>query len=498
MDLKLKILCVLAALTAVGCSLSRFVYTPCQINSECRTAFGWGYVCAESLCQPVSAFSRCNKTLPANLLQQVESYQDRIVIGTQFDQSAFGTEALAAQFALGEVMRESGLDAESFAIVSCTTEESSEYDDLGVDEANIMVSTYLADHVGVAAIIGPATSDRVEDAFLNVKPFGTLLMSPTATSPSLSPLDGSTSDYEDPGLLWRTAPPDDIQGAELAELVDNDGATRVAVVVQNGSYGTGLGVIFKAAFEAGGGSATLLSYEPSAQSSLLDKIASAEDMVVDGVVFISSDKGHIGDFLQVVADRVAGVGHTCSNPTSCVFADDFAGIYLADGAKDADIFRGVEGLDTISHRIKGTAPAPAFGPVYEVFKDRFNAVYGTGKAESTAFTAYAYDAAWLVIYGAAWAHYNELEVNGLGIGRGLRNISDPGGQNIDVGPTSWNSVRAEFELAQPINVRGASGDLDYDPTTGETSSPIDHWCVETFEGFIVFGLVDGFDCASAD
>jgi branched-chain amino acid transport system substrate-binding protein len=377
-------------------------------------------------------------------------------------------------------------------MVTCTNEESSQYDNLTQDEANVMVSEYLADQVGAVAIIGPATSDRVEDAFLTIEPYGTLLMSPTATSPSLTPLDGQGANYTNPGLLWRTAPPDDLQGTELASLLRTDDVQTAVVIVQDGNYGTDLGVIFKAAFEKDGRSATLLPYESASTASLREKIATAEGMAVDGVLFISSEKAHTVEFLTVVTDRTNGDGHTCDNPDSCIFAAGGAGIYLADGGKDAEIFEDVAGAETITDRIKGTAPGQDLGPVYEVFKDSFDAANTNGLADSTGYTAYAYDAAWLVIYGVAWAHYNETSISGIGIARGLRDISDPSGSDVDVGPSSWNSLRADFEAGRGVNVRGASGDLDYDPETGETSAPIDFWCVGPSEDSYVFGLiVDG-------
>ena len=487
---KLRMVWVLAALGAVSCSLGRFAFTPCQANRECRDAFGWGYVCAEQLCQPVAPIPRCTETLPTELIQRIDEFEDRIVIGIQFDLSAFGTEALAAQFAIGEVMKKNGLDEREFAMITCTNEESSQYDNLTQDEANVMVSEYLADQVGVAAMIGPATSDRVEDAFLAIESFGTLLMSPSATSPSLTPLDGQSADYNNPGLLWRTAPPDDLQGAELADLMKTQGVQTAVVIVQDGNYGTDLAVIFKTAFEKDGRSATLLPYESASTQSLRDKIATAEEeMSVDGVVFISSEKSQHVVFLQVVADRHGGSGHSCTNPDACIFAAGGAGLFLADGGKDLDIFEDVNGAHDIIDRIKGTTPGQDLGPIYEVFKDSFDAANSNGLADSRAFNAYAYDAAWLVVYGAAWAHYNETAINGLGIARGLRYISDPGGSDVDVGPSAWNALRAEFEAAQPVNIRGASGDLDYDPVTGETSAPIDWWCIEAVDSSFDFGLV---------
>ena len=471
-------------LAFTSCSFTKFAFTRCDMNQECRDAFGWGYVCAEELCQEVDPIPRCGRTYPEDLFDDVEGYRDRVVYGVQFDQSQFATESRAAEFAIEEVMKASGLGGKGFAAVVCTNEESSLLDGLAQDQANVMVSEYLANQVGVSAIIGPATSDRVEDAFQAVKRFGTLVMSPTATSPSLTPLDGSVSTTAEPGLLWRTSPPDDLQGAELAALMEADGMDTVAFIVEEGNYGTALGAIGQSAFEDGGGEATLVPYESGSAASLQEKIGIVEDMDVDGVAFISSDREDTQEFLQFVSTSAADASYTCSSADRCPFSDDGATIYLADGGKDLGIFESVSGIERVLDRIHGTAPAHELGSVYNVFADSFDAKWGAGTADSTPFTSYAYDAAWLVIYGSAWAHYNEAAIDGLGIARGLRRISEKrdGTTQVDVGRSSWNSVRAEFEAAQPIDVQGASGALDYDPNTGETSAPIEYWCVTSLAG----------------
>ena len=53
------------------------------------------------------------------------------------------------------------------------------------------------------------------------------------------------------------------------------------------------------------------------------------------------------------------------------------------------------------------------------------------------------------------------------------------GDEVDIKPSTWISVRANFEAGESIDVVGASGELDYDVTTGETASPIEVWGVES-------------------
>ena len=481
----------LVPLVFSSCSFTKFAFTSCDMNQECRDAFGWGYVCAEQLCQEVAPIARCNQTYPEDLFSDVDGNRDRIILGVLFDQSQFDVESKAAEFAIDEVMDAGDLGPRGFGAVVCTNEEAAHLDSLSQDQANVLVSEYLADQVGVAAIIGPASSDRVQDVFETVEPFGTLVMSPTATSTSLTPLDGATSTNAEPGLLWRTAPLDDLQAVELATLMLADGMETVAIIAEKGNYGSALGSMVKSTFEEQGGTATFVPYESGADDHLT-KISEVEHMGVDGVAFISANKDDTEYFLQKVASSAADIDYVCDNIDMCPFEDGGAGIYLADGGQDLRIFNAVDGIARVLDRIHGTGPAPEPSTVYNVFVDSFDAEFGDGMAESTNFSAYSYDAAWLVLYGAAWAYFNEAAVDGLGIARGLKNVSHSheATKQVDISRNSWTTVRTEFQAAQPINVKGASGDLDYDASTGEiTSAYFAYWCVTEAGGELTFGNV---------
>jgi branched-chain amino acid transport system substrate-binding protein len=471
---------VVIALGAVSCTLSRFAYTPCTSNKQCRDAFGWGFSCdEEQLCAEVTPTPRCRDTYPADLLQRKDDFANGVIIGLQFDRSSFEAEMNAAELAVHQVMKNEGLAGRPYGLVKCTNEASSHLDSMTQDEANVFVSEYLANEIGVVAMVGPATSDRVDAAFLAIEPYGTLLMSPTATSPSLTELDGARSTYDDPGLLWRTAPPDDLQGRVLADYMKGEGIRKVAAVVEEGPYGTALAVVFSAQFETNDNRVDLLPYAAGSTSSLMSQVDAAESANVDAVLFIAAEKSDTIQFLQNVVDR-AGF--------------DSKEIFLADGAKDTEVFDAVADLDDeVLGRIRGTAPAPARTQVYENFADSYRAKYPGFEADQTPYTAYAYDAAWLVIFGTAWAHYNEGAMTGLGVARGLRQISQPGASEIDIGPTQWYALMAQFQDGDRVDIRGASGELDYDPETGETSAPIEVWGVSASGSSYQFPEIETFN-----
>ena len=116
------------------------------------------------------------------------------------------------------------------------------------------------------------------------------------------------------------------------------------------------------------------------------------------------------------------------------------------------------------------------GGEYEVFSVAYNVAFGTDPA-SAVFAAYSYDAAMLALYGAAWAHYNESSQTGTHIARGFRQVSDTSMPATGIRGTRYFTGISPFEDGEAVNLDGASGALDFDPVTGETSNPIEVWVI---------------------
>ena len=105
---------------------------------------------------------------------------------------------------------------------------------------------------GVKGIVGGMCSGEAIASLQNVAvPNGVVMISPSATSPALSTID-------DKGFFFRTAPSDARQGEVMADIALGRGVKSVAITHTNNDYGKGLAESFKAAFEAKGGTVTML------------------------------------------------------------------------------------------------------------------------------------------------------------------------------------------------------------------------------------------------
>ncbi len=123
-------------------------------------------------------------------------------------------------------------------------------DSEGNAQRGVEAATKLVTVDQVQVIIGDLFSAVTSAAAQAVVIPNNVLMFTGGTNPALTELNG-----DGPTLLWQPVAADDLQGRVLAQLMSEAlGAdSTVNVAVRNDAYGTGLGDIFRQAWEAGGG-----------------------------------------------------------------------------------------------------------------------------------------------------------------------------------------------------------------------------------------------------
>jgi branched-chain amino acid transport system substrate-binding protein len=453
------VLAVLAVLA--GCSPTRFDETPCQDHGQCRRAFGFAAVCGRSgLCERAPFIARCDRTYPEDLFNRPEHYRDAVVIGTLMDRSSAAhlVRERAARLAVKEANDAGGLEGRPVALVSCDTEANSALDDYDRTAASVIGARYLARILGAAAVIGPCASSDVERVWQGLRETGTVIMSPSATSPALSQLEPEASD-DRPGMLWRVAPSDALQGRLIAEDLLARNVRQVAVVRESGAYGEGLASVFNDRFTAAGGRVEIASITAEGQVSAA--AATAAGTAAPEVLFISSQQLWVTRFLVAAALQP---GFQTKN------------IFLTDAAANQAVLDGAATAAALFPRIRGTRPSPRDPNdyVYASFVADYRAEYDDDPT-ATAFSAHTYDATWTVLYGSAWSLLRERQVTPTGTARGLRHLSD--GPRTPVIPASWLKVVNAFRDGQSVDISGASGELDFDPLSREITAPLEVWTV---------------------
>ena len=451
------------ALHAQGCSFTQTEMTACASTSDCRSAFGLGFVCSESgFCEGTEALGRCDKTYPVDLFADAIDQSGRLVMGTLMDRSSIAHVARenAAELAVRQINEAGGIDGEQLGIIFCSIEENANFDRLGREEAAIASALYLAD-IGVPAIVGPVSSNDTKAVFESLKAENknVVLISPSATSTQLTDLEPAPTDAQ-PGLLWRTVASDELQGKAIAYDMTTgrggDPVESVALVYELGAYGESLAAAFSSAFA---GTTADYPFEGSRYAQHLAAIAQTD---IPEVLFISSQEAEISRFLNAAVG--AGL--------------DDRNIFLTDGAAADSVF--VNGDPQIYPQVRGTVHASSNeeDQTYLAFKAAFQGFFRYDPASQN-FVPHSYDAAWMAGVGMAYARAKNLPLTGTSIATGMRHVNS--GDPFVVG-SSLTTARDIFAMGQDINIVGASGALDYDLATEETTSNILVWTVGQEEG----------------
>ena len=459
-----------AALTVACSVVSKVDYSECAESSECRTAFGLGWVCGDAgLCEEVELDARCDTVFPKDLLKDPEKYQGAIIFGSLFDHNKANGDLIlvnAANLAITEANSSGLTDGRLFGMVHCDYQENLDIDSKTSDVAAVDGAKFLVDKMGVSVIVGPGTSGLAEAVFTELqKPVHApqaLMISPSATSPSLTDID--VRDGDKPGLFWRSAPSDSVLSQVLAERMVATGITTAYVIYADDSYSSGLANALDKNFEptlnrVGFSDAT--GIVPAVQS-----VAMNPPGAEVAVVFIGADVDQVVTFLNTASTNMSGFYENVS-------------IFLGDAAYNEDVIAQTSDVAAkLYPNVRGVFPGSPSGVVYGSFVSAYAAAYPNEKATDASYSPYTYDAAWLAIYGAAWAEYQREGSTGLDLAYGLQQVSSPLGLPVDLGQGTWNTVKREFKAGHGINITGASGKLDYNPETEETSAEVIFWKIK--------------------
>jgi ABC-type branched-subunit amino acid transport system substrate-binding protein len=170
--------------------------------------------------------------------------------------------------------------------------------------ANQTTDSLLGENVD--GIIGAAASGVSLGVIDKITGAGIVQFSPANTSDKLTT-------YADKGLYFRVAPPDLLQGAAIAKLVADDGATNVAIIARNDAYGVGLAdVVEKTLTDAGITVSVKKIYEPDA-GTFDAEVAEIKGASPDAIVVIGFEES--SKILRTLVEN--GIGPKVVNTYGC-------------------------------------------------------------------------------------------------------------------------------------------------------------------------------------
>lgn len=264
-------------------------------------------------------------------------------------------EIAGVGLAVSDINAEGGVDGKD----AChQIEDSGDSTDMSVSTASAgtMVSAKPSVVIGAAS---SSVSLNFVDTLTDAK---ITQVSPANTAVDLS----GYSEY-----YFRTAPPDTIQGNALGTLVTSDGYQRVAFLVFNDTYGTGLRNFTQETIEANGGEIVYGGKGdgdefPAGQTTFSAEVTAAINSNPDAIIILAFDE------TKAIVPELANQGW---DMTKTYFSDGNTADYSEDF--EAGTLEGAQGT------IPGADPDQAF-------KDRLNGWYES--AEGEGLTSYAYGA----------------------------------------------------------------------------------------------------------
>ena len=324
---------------------------------------------------------------------------------------------------------------------------------------------------GANCLTGPWSSGEVVPVGRSVAARDEVpLITPSGTSPEITELP-------DNGFVFRTAPSDAIQGAVLADAIEEtEGNTDavVSVAARNDPYGEGIANSFTEAWEAKGGTTTgePVLFDPelsSYNSEAGDIVGGNPDLFV--IIDFEEPYNRLGPALTRTGDF---------DPADLWTAD---GLAFEDGVGSTSI-----PVDTLANA-KGSRPSgpEEVSPAAEAFDKLYKGAPGP-KGRGT-FDAQNFDAATLCVLGAVAAGSNE----GSAIAEQIQAVASEPGEQYDY-TTMADAIEA-LQAGEDIDFEGVSGPLDLDDAGDPTLGFYDLY---EYDGAGKFSVTDKVEKAAAE
>ncbi len=296
-----------------------------------------------------------------------------------------------------------------------------------------------------------------------------LIVSPSATAKEISVLSDKPTGGT-VGLIWRTAPSDELQARVMAEILKGNSAgadagfanvRKLGILYQDDNYGRGLSQIVRDKLQGDGGR-TVSSFQFTSTADIDDRIRNGLNAFDPDVTVVIAQAQVVSEALAIAATQPnlkRSAGHQW---------------FFTDSAKQTSLLSGGN-LAEIEGAV-GTAPAPNAGSGFGQFKDRFTSRFGVDPVDYP-FTSHSYDAMYLIYLGAIHAAgpNGAGPLTGEGIAEGLTRLSS--GDHFDFKAIDIVDAANQLRMGRTINVSGASGELDFDPVTGDAPSAFEVWRV---------------------
>ena len=446
----------------------------CTLHSECEAALGDGYLCIDGDC--ISALTdECQK-----FVWPSQGSHDKVVLLGAIVPTSPPYDVITVplqngvQLAIEDYNRTTDLPGgHRIAWIAC--------DDAGSAVKAIAAAKHLTGTLKVPAIVGPIFSEQVIAVAQAVTiPAGTFLITPAATSKAITTLD-------DNDLVWRPISSDVYQANALADRVLqlDPNSTRVALLGKADAYGKGIisDVTKRLSKLLGAGFKTFEYPDPAGLTQ--DQLANEYSAVLGPAwvpkgmhpdTFLFAGTSEVAFFVAGIMNLWNSEGMLVPAPRMIVTHGAVPGLegMVKSAASDADKITLIENLEGVAPDVLDPDNFASFNVRYKL---RFN------DTDAITFSSLAYDAALVTIFAMSAIPQGEA-VTGAAIAGNVGKLVGGNGPKVSFGDVDGTELlfikKAHNALVSggTVDLKGVSGELNFDLTTGEVRTNVIGWGLE--------------------
>lgn len=376
---------------------------------------------------------------------------------------------LGADVALKDINQAGGAQGAKFGLITCDT---------AYDPVNAVNESRYLQSIGVKAIIGGFSSaETLEVANQVAIPNDILLISPASTAPTISGL-------QDQDLVWRTVASDALQGPAMGVLMGDvlmqkgidPAMAKVALINVDSVYGNGLrtslvdywlgGQDFKglptdtSRFANPTFAATEQFASGDSVSGFAEQLFTGNNALKPDVILLVGSSNALNVIALLERDTI---NNEATKPTWI----------LSEALRNPTLLSDTTNFQTVWPRIQGTVISQPETDSYTQFLLLYNK--DGNDASKFPFADKAYDAAHII--AIAMASYSDLStITGKDLAARLKKMNE--GTERQLIATDFNAAAQDLAAGNSINIKGASGSLDFDLTTGDVFSDIIAWTID--------------------
>lgn len=365
------------------------------------------------------------------------------------------------------------------------------------DQANPDVASkaasHLSDVVGAPAFIGPIFSELVLSLSDQVKASGTLMITPTASAKSISTL-------MDDGLVWRTISSDVYQASAIADRIPllNPKPAKVALLYKDDAYGNLLltDTLTRLMMKEPGIVTTTHKY-PNPVGLSMDQLLQMYGTIVatawgnpgkhpDTIVLIGTT-----EVVNLILAFMLAWDAENPDPPLPRFIVSHGAVPALPSLIDAAMSMPLK--QALMAITEGVAPiifdAVNFNNFNLRYKIRFN------DQEPISASSLSYDAAMVVMLAMA-AVPDGTAIEGKSIAEAIARLADKKGIPVSFGEvdgvtlTFIKKARNNLVAGKNVDLKGVSGELDFDLVAGEVRTNLFGWGIDPDANMPSKGVID--------